>query len=516
MKRVFLLLIAVLATIRLSADTMYGSCGEYINWYYDGNELDIYGWGEMDNFDLQVSYMRPPWYGFREHIQKIRMSNGITTIGDYAFKGCSYLNSFVISEDVTSIGESAFEGCGNLMSITIPKGVTNIKFATFSNCSSLTSITIPNTVTSIGTWAFLGCGLTSITIPNSVTSIANDAFLYCGGLKSVVVEEGNTIYDSRGDCNAIIETATNTLRLGCKNTTIPNDVRIIGENAFSGCVRLKSITIPHSVTSIEGSAFYGCDSLTSITIPNSVVSVNNSAFCDTGLSSIIVENDNKKYDSRNNCNAIIETATNTLIRGCKGTTIPDDVPYIGKSAFSQCHGLISVTISNNITNIGNFAFYNCLYLDTVIIPNSVTTIGNSAFSSCQHLRTISFGAGVTSIGESVLVACDSLYKITCYATEVPFTAGSIVFRAHGIDLYVPSKSVEKYKADPYWGVFNVLPIDDSVTTDIDNIENSNLYGDALSGNDIMGADSSCKVFHDGQVYILRGGKTYTLTGMEVK
>ena len=188
-----------------------------------------------------------PWYNNRGKIKKV-----------------------VIEDGVTSIGNHAFELCPSLTSVTIPNSVKSIGSYAFLYCKGLTSITIPNSVTSIGGFTFEGCsGLTSITIPNSVTSIGDMAFLGCTGLNLITVEKGNTKYDSRDNCNAIIETNTNKLIAGCKNTIIPNSVMSVGESAFYGCSGLTSITIPNSVTSIGNWAFSYCSGLTSITFNGS-------------------------------------------------------------------------------------------------------------------------------------------------------------------------------------------------------------------------------------------------------
>jgi len=183
--------------------------------------------------------------------------------------------------------------------------VTSIGFQAFFYCSGLTSVTIPNSVTYIGISAFSGCsGLTSVTIGNSVTSIGDGAFRDCSGLTSVA---------------------------------IPNSVTSIGYEAFFGCTNLTSISIPNSLTSIDWRVFSGC-----------------------GLNSISVASGNTAYDSRNDCNAIIETASNTLIVGCQNSVIPNSVTSIGDWAFSYCSGLTSVTIPNSVTSIGGGAFANCI------------------------------------------------------------------------------------------------------------------------------------------------------------
>ena len=321
--------------------------------------------------------------------------------------------------------------------------VTGIGDYAFQKCSDLTSITIPSSITYIGRYAFMDCsGLTSITIPSSITHIGWYAFRGCNSLTAIVVGEENTKYDSRNNCNAIIETSSNTLITGCINTTIPNSVTSIEDDAFSKCTGLTSITIPNGVTTIGKNAFYGCTGLTSITIPKSATNIGRYAFrgctsltsisiprsmtsigifaffgC-TGLSSItipnsvtsigeaalsncsnlvaiVVEDGNTKYDSRNNCNALIETSSNTLVAGCKSSTIPNSVTSIGGYAFYYCEGLTFITIPNSVTAIGRDAFYKCCNLSSITIPRSVTSIGNNAFFACSGLTAIVVEEGNT-------------------------------------------------------------------------------------------------------------------------
>ena len=317
------------------------------------------------------------------------------------------------SYPVTSIGGYAFYNCGSLTSVAIPSSVTSISQNAFSGCSGLTSVTIPSSVTTIGTSAFSGCsGLNSVAIPSSVTAIGESAFGGCSGLTSITVNEGNSNYDSRNNCKAIIETATNKMIAGCKNTAISNTVTSIGSSAFSGCSGLTSVTIPSSVTSIGNYAFSNCSGLTSVNIPSSVTNIGWSAFAGCcGLTSITVDGGNSNYDSRNNCKAIIETATNKLIAGCKNTIIPNTVTSIGNSAFSGCSDLTSVTIPSSVTSIGQFALSGCSGLTSVTVPSSVTSIGGGAFQGCGCLTSVTIPSSVTSIGFSAFQGCSGLTSV---------------------------------------------------------------------------------------------------------
>ena len=201
----------------------------------------------------------------------VEIPNSVVSIFEGAFSHCTSLTSIALPNSVIFIGESAFRGCDNLNSIVLSETLTSIGAYAFATSgpdvsSGLTSIIIPNMVTDIGDFAFAGLGLTSITIPGSVTSIGANPFAGCTALETITVETGNQVYDSRDNCNGIIETASNTLLTGCMNTVIPNSVTSIGATAFVGCTSLSSIEIPHSVVSIGASAFNNCTGLTSLVV----------------------------------------------------------------------------------------------------------------------------------------------------------------------------------------------------------------------------------------------------------
>ena len=239
-----------------------GLCGDDLAWVLEDSTLIITGTGMMYDFDNQGIW---PWYDYFDEIKFISLSEGMTTIGKNAF---NYLT--------------------NVSSITIPSNVTSIGDYAFAQCSSLTAINIPNSVTTIGSQAFLNCSnLNSITIGSGLSSIGALAFKGCDNLTNITVNNENTTFDSRNNCNAIIETATNTLYLGFKTTEIPSTITTIGSSAFRMRNGLTSIVIPENVTSIGRYAFESCSTLTVVTIPKEVTAIGDYAFSGcTGLESL--------------------------------------------------------------------------------------------------------------------------------------------------------------------------------------------------------------------------------------
>ena len=409
------------------------TCGDNLTWDLTDGVLTISGTGKMTDFSYP-DY--GPWYSSRSSIKTLNISDGVTSIGNYAFYNCSALTSVTIPNSVTSIGNSAFEDCTGLTSVTIPNSVTSIGSSTFSGCSGLTSVTIGNSVTSIGKSAFADCSsLTSVTIGNSVTSIGDYAFEGCSGLTSM---------------------------------TIPNSVTSIGDWAFDGCSGLTSITIPKSVTSIGDVPFLLC----------------------SNLKTIDIDADNPNYSSERG--VLFNKDKTTLIQcpgGKQGTyTIPNSVTSIGDFAFAQCYALTSIEIPNSVTSIGEYAFYLCSGLTSVIVGNGVKEIVSPTFAGCP-LKNITLGTGLRKMSVGAFpynVMMDgydeyglpmpktdasgnfiyTVEKVVCYA-KVPPTielSGASDYKgfldnfAEAV-IYVPQESVSRYQAyTETWGRLDIRPI----------------------------------------------------------
>ena len=345
------------------------------------------------------------------------------------------------------------------------------------------------TVTQIGTGAFKSCkGLTSLNIPATVTYIGHHMVDYCDNLTSLTVDENNTIYDSRDNCNAVILKSLRSVYRACNATVIPSSVQAIDYQSFYGCTGITSIDIPENVQhiyngafshcenlasinlpsnlrTIDSGAFQYCKSLTSITIPASVISINgkgqtNTAnrgpfFCCDNLETIVVEEGNPNYDSRDNCNAVIETATNTLIFGCKGSTFPASV-IIGKGSFKECT-MTSLDIPEGVTTIEENAFNSCHSLETVTL-HSVTFIGQFAFSYCDKLKTLTLPASLDTISHLAFLDCTSLANVYAYPAGGNVGLGSSVWTGvpqADCNLHVYPQDFNYYSTADQWIEFNV-------------------------------------------------------------
>ena len=398
----------------------------------------------------------------------------VVSIGSYAFYNCSSPLTVIISNGITTIADQAFQRCTGLTSVTIPNSVTYIGSGAFDRCTSLYSVSIPNSVTTVGDFAFAGLNLTSMTINksdcstmylwfgdssfNNATSIENiiigpNVSSICGeinvalGLESIQVDENNGKYDSRNNCNAIIETSTRTLVAGCKTTAIPNDVVAIGKSAFSECKGMTSITIPNSVTSIGQSAFYGCASLTSIELPNSITTIGQGAFSGcTGLNSFTIPSK-------------VTSIMNRTFLGCSNLsaiTIPSKVTTIGEEAFSQCSSLSAIEFTGTITSIGKRAFGYCTALESIVLPEGLTRINDNIFQLCTNLTSVTIPSSITSIGNNPFYGCNNLTDVIV-EQETPLTIYYGTFPNCGnATLTVPYGCKSAYEAASYWKDFKEI------------------------------------------------------------
>lgn len=340
---------------------------------------------------------------------------------------------------VTEIQDFGFDlvKAGNVNYVFLPNSITKInEFAFYGMAGKVyppleAKIILSEGVLEIDHWTFAVTPIQEITIPASVHKINGyKLFHEARHLSKIIVNPQNTIYDSRRNCNAIIKTATNTLIAGCGRSYIPESVEIIAAGAFSGDSLKYGLCIPNSVHEIELNAF------DQIEIPL-----------------IRVEQGNQRYDSRDDCNAIIETNTNILILGCRVSNIPENVKIIGAQAFAGCK-IKEIKLPEGITEIAMNAFYNT-NLNKIRIPDNVFRIGQSAFSVCSDLSFITLGKAVNLIEKDAFYGCHNIETIICKA-NMPPKLGDGVFEHDVLNkatLYVPAKSINLYRSAHRWREF---------------------------------------------------------------
>ncbi len=434
----------------------------------------------------------------------------VTTIDEGAFYVCTDLTSISIPNTITCIRWYSFYGCTSLKIVNLPGSITNIEEYTFSECSSLTSVSIPSSVTTIAEGAFMGCSaLTSIGLPSSVVSIADYAFVNCNSLITVYsfinpenismgygvfYLEGysyNTDYSFRtlyvlpGYSNGYQQDVWGWFGFNC-NIVEMNPVKVdgiyykfindnevavtSGNEYYTGEVNIPETIslggVTFSVSTIDRTAFSYCSELTSVVIPKSVTSINVQAFsgCNS-LSSIVVASDNPTYDSRENCNAIIRTASNELIVGCQNTVIPNTVTSIGERAFYECSSLTEIVIPNSVISIDKQAFRYCSSLSSISISNSVTSIGDYAFSGCTGLTSVNIPNSVTTFGTYVFYNCRGLTTAT-FSNPTSSIAYGIFCNCTGLKNVIIPNSVTEIKGEAFLGCTSLesISLPNSVTT----------------------------------------------------
>jgi hypothetical protein len=394
----------------------------------DTGTLTISGEGAMPDYKFIMGGNRnttSPWTNYKSDISKIVISDGVTSIGRWAF-GCAEVQLIV----------GVYAG---VTDIVLPGSLTSIGLGAFSGCSTVEKIRIPDNVTTIGERAFYEClGLKSITIPAGVTSIGDEAFGGCSNLRKIDVASGNRNFSSKGgvlfDRNKTMLIMYPIARNG--NYAIPAGVTSIAKGAFAGHKGLAGVSFPDGLTTIGESAFSHCSGLREITLPGSLAEIGDVAF---------------------------EACT-----GLESLKIPGNVRTVGAMAFHGCFGLKSIMFDEGLTEIGSWAFRGCRSLPDITIPDTVTKIGNWAFSECTGLESATIGSGVTEIQSGAFEGCTSLANVTIRAAMPPalrdfFIPGgsdrksTIGFPVVADILHVPAGREEAYRASAHWNeVFQTI------------------------------------------------------------
>ena len=367
---------------------------------------------------------------FREcsGLTEIIMPDSVTSIGRTAFLYCDALKDITLSKNLVSIGDEAFEHCG-ISEITIPHGVENIGDRVFQGCSNLVTVNFYNTLKTFDNSAFNGCRVTNVYYSGDIidwneitflggiynTSVPFDAIIHYNSEPHIKEQEG--IYGNlswiRYDGEVMItncdETSEGTIVIPQALEGYP--VTSICGSAFSNCVKMTGVEIPEGVKTIWNRAFFNCSELkTKVTIPRSVTLCGKGVFSScVRLYDVAVAYGNPVYDSRNNCKAVIETATDTLVSGCSGSVIPDDIKSIGENAFYGT-AFRNGILPNGLRHIGRYAFSHS-WIETLVIPESIEYIPEYAFNWADRIQTVEFPENLKLIGEQAFSYCRHLKEV---------------------------------------------------------------------------------------------------------
>ena len=434
-----------------------------------------------ENYISPSSDYYSPFYWIREQITSFTFGNSVNSIPAYLCYRMSSLTSVTIPNSITSIGDDAFYDCSSMTSLNISNSVKSIGVEAFRNCTRLTSLTIPNSVISIEDYAFSWCSsLTSFSIPNPQTQCGNNVLVGAQSLTSLSVP-ASALNISESSINSVtshLQSLTviggevsesgflfithsyrtlQTLDLGAATNTT------LADEAFKGCYNLQSLVLPQNLTNISYMAVADCKNLQSIDIPASVTEISQSAF--------------------ENCRSL------------------KTITFGGQTANAPGRFNAHSSSNSQLQRIGNWAFYNCHELQNLTIPEGVIEIGDGAFYGCTYLENLSLPASMQSIGDNTFALCAKMEQMVVNAVTPPAIQAKTFFDVkRQIPVYVPDEVVDTYLNDALWSEFDIQGISHMPQA----IENTHID------------EKSTKLLRNGQIFILRGDKTYTLQGQEVR